>query len=149
MMLLVLAGFGMTSLDADAASQDVVIANKTYVSGQVETVVAAATVTAGTAVTVQSSAGVTYVAGTRITLSPGFHASSGATFHAYVGDADADGMPDAWEIAMFGSTSASPTGNADGDSLDNLTEFLLGTDPNVVTPPNVPTTAVVIHRPTP
>lgn len=49
-------------------------------------------------------------------------------------DSDGDGLPDAWEeaiIAMFGGTLASitPNGDADGDGLTNLQEYLAGTLP--------------------
>jgi hypothetical protein len=38
-------------------------------------------------------------------------------------------MADVWETAVFGGTGAGPNGNPDGDSWNNLEEFLLGTDP--------------------
>ncbi len=49
-------------------------------------------------------------------------------------DSDGDGLPDAWEeaiIAMFGGTLAGITanGDADGDGLTNLQEYLAGTLP--------------------
>ncbi len=42
-----------------------------------------------------------------------------------------DGLPDAWVAQFFGSSSASvnPNADADGDSVSNLNEFRLGTDP--------------------
>jgi len=47
-------------------------------------------------------------------------------------DQDGDGIPDAWEIAHFGSTNA-VNGNAgddyDGDGADNYDEWFAGTDP--------------------
>lgn len=45
-------------------------------------------------------------------------------------DADGDGMPDAWEIQYLGGTNALPTADADGDGLNNLQEFIAGTNPN-------------------
>jgi hypothetical protein len=45
-------------------------------------------------------------------------------------DGDADGMDDGWEIANFGSTTASDgTGDGDGDRQSDLAEFLARTDP--------------------
>lgn len=44
-------------------------------------------------------------------------------------DTDADGMGDSWEQTYFGSLAEYPTGDADGDGVSNLTEFLDGTDP--------------------
>ena len=49
-------------------------------------------------------------------------------------DSDGDGLPDAWEeaiIAMFGGTLAGITanGDADGDGMSNLEEYLAGTLP--------------------
>ncbi len=47
-------------------------------------------------------------------------------------DSDRDGMPDAWEYAHgFNLTMPDATGNADFDSLSNLAEYFVGTDPNV------------------
>ncbi|MEI8311532.1 MAG: hypothetical protein WCH98_12325 [Verrucomicrobiota bacterium] len=45
-------------------------------------------------------------------------------------DSDADGMPDAWELAHLGSINALPSADADGDGTTNLMEFLAGTDPS-------------------
>jgi hypothetical protein len=44
-------------------------------------------------------------------------------------DADANGLPDAWETQHFGATGASASGDADGDGTSNLMEYLAGTDP--------------------
>jgi len=45
-------------------------------------------------------------------------------------DSDADGLPDWWELAYFGSaTAASPGGDADSDGATNLQEYRAGTDP--------------------
>ena len=44
-------------------------------------------------------------------------------------DADGDGLSDAWEQLHFGSLSANPNDDPDGDGLDNLGEFRAGTDP--------------------
>lgn len=47
-------------------------------------------------------------------------------------DADADGLPDAWEIEHFGTLSSEkgdPDGDYDGDGYANLQEYTAGTDP--------------------
>jgi hypothetical protein len=44
-------------------------------------------------------------------------------------DSDGDGLADAWELHYFGSLSANPTGDPDGDGVNNLREFRAGTDP--------------------
>ncbi|NIQ37675.1 MAG: hypothetical protein GTN81_03695 [Proteobacteria bacterium] len=45
-------------------------------------------------------------------------------------DVDGDGLPDDWEIAYFGDLGQGPTGDYDGDGLDNLEEFQRGTAPS-------------------
>ncbi len=45
------------------------------------------------------------------------------------GDSDGDGLQDDWEIAHFGDLSQGARDDADGDGVDNITEFLAGTDP--------------------
>lgn len=44
-------------------------------------------------------------------------------------DQDMDEMPDAWEVATFGSADAGPMDNPDGDYAPNWEEFLFGTNP--------------------
>ena len=44
-------------------------------------------------------------------------------------DSDSDGMLDEWEIRYFGNTAASSVDDPDGDGLNNLAEFRVGTDP--------------------
>lgn len=47
-------------------------------------------------------------------------------------DANGNGLPDAWEIAYFGSTNAingGGTNDPDGDGQSNLEEYFAGTDP--------------------
>jgi hypothetical protein len=44
------------------------------------------------------------------------------------GDDDGDGMPDLWEQDTF-RINVEPTGNADHDAQDNISEFIAGTDP--------------------
>lgn len=47
-----------------------------------------------------------------------------------VQDTDNDGMLDSWEREHFGDLSRNGNGDEDGDGLSNLTEYLLGADPN-------------------
>lgn len=44
-------------------------------------------------------------------------------------DLDADGLPDAWEFAHFGNLDQTPLDDLDYDGLNNLQEYLAGTDP--------------------
>lgn len=46
-------------------------------------------------------------------------------------DSDQDGLPDPWEIRWFGNCDANPHENPDGDCLDNLDEYELGSDPTI------------------
>ncbi len=64
-------------------------------------------------------------------------------------DADANGLPDAWERRHFLQIMGTdPNGDPDGDGRTNLQEFRDGTDPNVideaplVTPPSIGNFAV-------
>lgn len=45
------------------------------------------------------------------------------------GDADHNGLPDAWEIQYFGHTGNDPGADPDADGLSNLQEFQLGRNP--------------------
>lgn len=45
-------------------------------------------------------------------------------------DSDNDGLADAWEIQNFGSLSAGPNQDPDGDGVSNLNEYRAGTNPN-------------------
>ncbi|KAF0192220.1 MAG: hypothetical protein FD165_845 [Gammaproteobacteria bacterium] len=46
-------------------------------------------------------------------------------------DADADGLPDSWEMSNFGNlTSAGPTTDSDSDGVLDSTEYSLGMNPN-------------------
>ena len=44
-------------------------------------------------------------------------------------DADDDGMPDAWESAELGDTTPTAHGDADGDGVSNIEEWIAGTSP--------------------
>ncbi len=51
------------------------------------------------------------------------------TVNAPFPDSDLDGMPDQWEMQMFGSLNRNPRGDEDGDLTSNLDEFIAGTFP--------------------
>jgi len=44
-------------------------------------------------------------------------------------DTDINDLPDLWEINHFAHTGVDPNGDADGDGITNLNEYLNGTDP--------------------
>ncbi len=46
------------------------------------------------------------------------------------GALDANGLPIAWELQNFGHTGVATNADPDGDGLNNLQEYLAGTDPN-------------------
>ena len=55
-----------------------------------------------------------------------------ATLLLAAADEDGDGMPDAWELEHFGTTTGGdPDADPDSDHLTNLNEYLNGTDPLV------------------
>ena len=58
-------------------------------------------------------------------------AERGAAARADFGnpDADANGITDSWEIKYFGHAGIDPTADPDHDGVDNLHEFLNGTNP--------------------
>ncbi|OGV33632.1 MAG: hypothetical protein A2020_11100 [Lentisphaerae bacterium GWF2_45_14] len=45
-------------------------------------------------------------------------------------DTDSDGLPDDWENYYFGNLAQNASGDPDSDGVENLTEFLLGRNPN-------------------
>ncbi len=47
-------------------------------------------------------------------------------------DNDADGMPDVWETAIFGSLQNNGLGDTDGDGLTDSDEYVSGTDPKLI-----------------
>ena len=123
----------------------VTIQNTTYAAGQNVTV-ANSSIAANTNVVVASGAVVKYRGTSSITLGPGFTASSGSAFRAFIFvDGNSNGMDDAWE-ATYGVSD--PAGNPDGDSLTNLQEYLLGTNPLVTNSADTSNTnALKVHRP--
>jgi hypothetical protein len=46
-------------------------------------------------------------------------------------DSDIDGLPDSWETSTFGGTSQSGNGDYDADGINNLQEYLTGSNPTV------------------
>ena len=55
-----------------------------------------------------------------------------ADFSWIMEDQDMDGLPDEWEELYFGEiVFGEPDDDFDGDGLDNLTEYQIGTDPSV------------------
>ena len=68
-----------------------------------------------------------------------FDASTGTDYgsagiHYGVGldiDSDRDSLPDSWERSNFKTLALGPGGDADGDGLKNINEYLVGADPNV------------------
>ncbi len=48
-------------------------------------------------------------------------------------DADSDGLPDYWEVTVFGNLDESGTGDADGDRMSNEEEYKKGLNPLVPT----------------
>jgi len=44
-------------------------------------------------------------------------------------DANANGLPDAWERTFFGTLGVNPNADADGDGMSNEEEYLAGTNP--------------------
>ena len=71
-------------------------------------------------------------------------------------DTDGDGMPDAWEIAHFGSLDQDENGNKDGDTITNqggqvvpytnLAEFLGHTNPNAL-PAGAAGSTLIVYTP--
>jgi len=51
------------------------------------------------------------------------------TIFNFSGDTDNDGLPDAWEMANFGTLSYGANDDPDRDGFSNLQEYLAGSDP--------------------
>lgn len=88
------------------------------------------------------------------TLTPGGTQNYSLIVSGIASDTDGDSLPDEWEQLYFGnSTGAEPTDDFDLDGLDNLNEYIAGTDPTdpdsrfgaiSVTPPASNSTQTVI-----
>ena len=60
-------------------------------------------------------------------------------------DLDGDALPDWWEIVHFGQADAAvSSGDPDTDSLENLAEYFLNTDPNAATGSTAAVTVTVL-----
>jgi hypothetical protein len=71
---------------------------------------------------------------------------------AELADGDGDGMPNTWETlnGFDPNDNSDALADADSDSINNLTEYNLGTNPRVATPTSpTGTTNLKIYRPTP
>jgi hypothetical protein len=55
--------------------------------------------------------------------------SAGRTNNISLADSDADGLPDTWEMAWFGTLARNGTGDFDGDGQTDSQEYLAGTSP--------------------
>ncbi len=54
-----------------------------------------------------------------------------AIYYPATQDSDGDGLPDWWEMRYFTDLDETPTGNPDGDTFDNATEYANGQSPIV------------------
>ncbi len=71
-------------------------------------------------------------------LDTGIAGAGMLTLLGNTGDADLDGLPDAWETANFGGMDGGPGDDPDADGRINLAELAGGTDPNEWDPPETP-----------
>ncbi|MEP6670725.1 MAG: sugar-binding protein [Chthoniobacter sp.] len=61
--------------------------------------------------------------------SDGVHTNLQLYLLAAAGDTDGNGLPDWWELQYFGHIGVDPNGDADGDGVSNLDEYLAHTSP--------------------
>ena len=93
---------------------------------------------AGTSITLSAQADPGYAfagwSGALLSTAPTFNFSMDQPYDLvanFTADADADGLPDAWELASFGNLDAAPGEDPDGDGRTNLEEFQNNTHPLV------------------
>ena len=67
---------------------------------------------------------------TTFTADDGTDSTNAAVVITVPWDADADGMPDDWELLKMGTTTNAPGGDWDGDGFPNFNEWWASTDPN-------------------
>ncbi|HEV7924781.1 MAG TPA: hypothetical protein VGR14_05465 [Verrucomicrobiae bacterium] len=63
-----------------------------------------------------------------VVVSNAFGIADSAFANLYI-DSRGCGMPDSWQLQYFGNLTQNPLGDYDGDGVDNLQEFLDGTNP--------------------
>jgi hypothetical protein len=63
-----------------------------------------------------------------VSVSNTFGATASTLANLYI-DSRGCGMPDSWQLQYFGNLLQNPLGDYDGDGVDNLQEFLDGTNP--------------------
>jgi hypothetical protein len=63
-----------------------------------------------------------------VVVSNAFGSTASGLGNLYI-DSRGCGMPDSWQLQYFGNLTQNPLGDYDGDGVDNLQEFLDGTNP--------------------
>jgi YD repeat-containing protein len=74
----------------------------------------------------------------QINVSAGTSQTALTTRSTVVGDTDGNRLSDAWEVQYFGHTGVDPNADPDSDSLTNLQEYTLGTNPLAANPDQDP-----------
>jgi len=137
-----------TLLLASKALADTPVPAQTVDLGQTLTVTDPTKITTSGAVVIKPGGTAIFVTGGQISLQPGFKAQEGSSFYAAV-DTDHDGIPDSWE-AQYGlnpNNASDATADPDADSVSNLVEYRLGTNPTIVQADPSNLTLLKVHRP--